>query len=87
MLSAPAPSDAVAAGTGTICSRCRAPSVPLVRKRTVLPVRGVRSGSETQFAALPFVIAFEAKIIVAQVGVAERQVTRHREDSLRKQAM
>ena len=76
MLSAPAPSEAVA-------SR---PS-PLARKRTVLPVRVVRSRSETQFAALPFVIAFEAKIIVAQVSVAERQVTRHREDSLRKPAM
>jgi hypothetical protein len=37
VLSALAPLDAVAAGA--IYSRCRAPSVSLARKRTVLPVR------------------------------------------------
>ena len=57
--------------------------LPLARKRTVLPARVVRSGSETLFAALPFVIAFAANPIVERVGVAERHVTRRSEYPLR----
>lgn len=45
--------------------------------RTLFRVRAVRSGPETLFAALHFVIAFEATLIVSLVGVAECQVTRH----------
>ena len=98
---APAEGFSVTAGAGALCPGAfgRGGSghdlfavphpvrLPLARKRTVLPMRVVQSGSEASFAALPIVIAFEAKVIATRVGVAERQVTRHREHPLRNRAI